>query len=234
MGSGQATCRELKRLLSLSIMRAMNQGELRRTVNAYGVGADVYTRNGEASSRDWFNEPRARFIEHLRPDALVLDLGCGPGLEMGDLLQAGCRPVGLDPTPQFAAIAQQRLPTCPVLLGTATTLPFRDGSLDGVWASASLLHVARAAVAGALAEIRRTMRSNAPFYSSVQRGDREGRVPGNALGEHLVWYTYFEPGEWFGLIREAGFQVRWQLVTEDLLNVNEGATGWINVVATAV
>ena len=55
---------------------------------------------------------------------------------------------------------------------------------DGVWASACLLHVPRAELAGILARIHRALTAGGVFYASFKAGEGDGR---DSLGRY---YNY--------------------------------------------
>lgn len=203
-----------------------------RIAASYDRHAEAYATAGEGSPRDWFTEPQRRFRELLAPGARVLDVGCASGLELTDLRALGLGVVGLDVSRVFLRRARSRLPAAGLACGTALAMPFRAGTFAGVWASASLPHLAREEAPLALAEIRRVLAAGGAFYASVQRGSGEGWVPGEAVAEDL-WYTFYEETEWRDLVIAAGFSIRWFLA-EDGGNTNEGATGWINSLAVAV
>ena len=141
-----------------------------RTTDGYDRGAAAYARRGEASGRAWFEEPQRRFRALLETGDRVLDVGCASGLEMADLRALDLAPVGLDLSTQQLRIARHRLPSAGLARATARALPFQTGTFQGVWASASLPHLARAEAPGALAEIRRVLADGGAFYASVQRG----------------------------------------------------------------
>ena len=200
-----------------------------RITEGYDRWASAFARKGEDSTRDWFREPQSRFRELLEPGAPVLDVGCASGLEMGDLSALDLAPFGLDLSQTQLRMARTRLPSAGLARGTALALPFRTGVFGGVWASASLPHLARRELPGALAEIRRVLCDGGAFYASVQRGSGEGWVRGDAVGTDL-WYAFFEEGEWHDLLTDAGFSIRW-FHASDEGDTQAGATGWINSLA---
>ena len=202
-----------------------------RVSQGYDEWATAYALKGEASPRDWFEEPQNRLRALLKPGARVLDIGCASGLEMADLRALDLDPIGLDVSQAELRLAQLRLPPAGLARGTALALPFRAGAFDGVWASASLLHLAREEAPLALAEIRRVLRAGGPFYSSVQGGGGESWVRGDAV-ETDLWYTFFEEQEWREMLVAAGFSIRW-FFSSEAGDTQEGATGWINTLAAA-
>ena len=123
------------------------------TRRAYEQGAEQWARRG--LSRD-FADRRVRAFAGLVKAAgrrRVLDLGCGPGFDAADLTRLGLEVIGLDVTRAMLVIAcRDNAPSMRGLQADSRSLPFRDGSLDAVWANASLLHLPKSQVGWALAE----------------------------------------------------------------------------------
>ncbi|WP_460334576.1 methyltransferase domain-containing protein [Actinoallomurus acanthiterrae] len=102
-----------------------------------------------------------------RPGQTVLDLGCGPGTDLGALAGAvggddgggDGRVIGVDRDPRMAARAHGRTASdarVRVMLGDAHALPLPNGGLDRARTDRVLQHVADPAAA--LAELRRVLR----------------------------------------------------------------------------
>jgi ubiquinone/menaquinone biosynthesis C-methylase UbiE len=97
-----------------------------------------------------------------RPRERVLDLGCGPGFYVEELLEAVGREgavVGVDSSPQMLAAAARRCdghPNAAFHEGDATSLPADPASFDAVVCVQVLEYVPD--TAGALAEIARVLR----------------------------------------------------------------------------
>jgi len=101
------------------------------------------------SERDLDLDAISRRLLGLRGDESLLDVGCGPGLFLAYLRQAGHRGrlVGLDQSPGMIAEAGVGV------IGDVQTLPFGDGAFDAVSARHMLYHVPD--IPGALREIGR-------------------------------------------------------------------------------
>src|SRR5262245_22892608 len=110
------------------------------TTSAYARFASDYA--DKPDDRRWLQPFVDSFTALLAPGSLVLDLGCASGRETVELRAAELRVVGLDLTVAFLRIAQDRYPAVGYVLGDALHLPVASQSLDGVWAMASLLHLA--------------------------------------------------------------------------------------------
>jgi SAM-dependent methyltransferase len=74
----------------------------------------------------------------------VLDIGCGTGRAAAALVERGSRVWGVEPEPEMAALARERLST--VKVASAEHLPFKDGWFDRalMWLVVHLLDRPRA------------------------------------------------------------------------------------------
>ncbi|MCP3803481.1 methyltransferase domain-containing protein [Allokutzneria sp. A3M-2-11 16] len=97
---------------------------------------DAYDEAPEATAL------RARSYELLRlsPGASVVDVGCGGGRAVAELLDQGAHAVGVDVDEEMVAAAKQRRPDADFRLGDAYALPFDDGELSGYRAD-KVIHV---------------------------------------------------------------------------------------------
>jgi len=67
---------------------------------------------------------------HFAPNTMVLDVGCGYGYQMKQLLAQGSSVIGLDPDP--SALVKCRSKGLAVLRAQAERVPLKDSSLDGI------------------------------------------------------------------------------------------------------
>lgn len=94
-----------------------------------------------------------------REAGIGLDLGCGLGLQTAELRKRGYEVVGLDPSFGLLATGRARTGIVTLAAGSALELPFRDGSIDFVYAIGVLHHLpGRDAQAQAFREIARVLR----------------------------------------------------------------------------
>ena len=127
----------------------------------------------EARAADWAAErvagrpERAEALAARVGDGPVVDLGCGPGWHLAHL---GPGAIGLD-----AARAMLDLvpPGRPRVQARLDALPFGRGALGGAWGSKSYVHLPRAAVPLALAELHHALAVGAPADLTIFGGDAE-------------------------------------------------------------
>jgi SAM-dependent methyltransferase len=99
---------------------------------AFNVAADAYDRfMGRYSA---VLTPQMVDFAGVEAGEHVLDVGCGPGALVAELIDRGARVSAVDPSPTFVAAVRERYPDIDVRQATAEELPFEDGSFDAVLA----------------------------------------------------------------------------------------------------
>ena len=162
---------------------------------------DVYESHWQSLPEDpepWaWQLRRSLLLGAIRPGERVLDLGCGAGRFVAALREAGTDPVGVDIAEAALERARRNVAGGEFrLLEPDGSVPLEHGSVDLVWCSEVLEHVADAA--HLLLEARRVLQPSGrllitvPFHGRVQaalialtRFDRHF----DPLGEHLRFFT---------------------------------------------
>jgi SAM-dependent methyltransferase len=121
----------------------------------------------------------------------------------------------MDLSPGMIRVARRENPGIGFAAGSMTDLPLRDGSVGGVVAFWSLVHVPDEAIAGVLGEFRRVLRPGAPLLIGFHLGDG-ARLKTEGYGGHPMHvHVYRRPAqrvaEW---LNEAGFVVSAQLLLD--------------------
>jgi SAM-dependent methyltransferase len=151
------------------------------------------------------------FLAAGLPRGLVADVGCGPGRDTAKLRTRGLRVVGLDLSD--AMLRAGGLPG--VALADMRALPLRDGSLDGIWCQAALLHIPHGYAQRVLSEFARTVCPGGLLHISVGEGDGEGyEVAENYGSAERRWFAYYREDGLTERLGAAGFEVfdvaRWE------------------------
>jgi SAM-dependent methyltransferase len=139
-------------------------------------------------------------LRHLagNPPLRILDFGCGPGRDLATLRALGHEPVGLEGSPQLAAMAREHS-GCEVWQQDFLALDLPARRFDGVFANASLFHVPSQALPRVLRELWSTLASEGVLFASNPRGD-------NDEGWHHERYgVYHDLESWRVFLIDAGF-----------------------------
>ena len=145
---------------------------IRRTRDYYERNAEEYfgaTVNGKIS------KAYQAFLRGLPKNARILDAGCGSGRDTAFFLRRGYDVSAFD-----ASSALCRLSTS--LTGVSTRqLRFQEldeiEEYDGVWASASLLHVPRVELPDCISRLLRALKPGGVMYMSFKHGSGERFAP---------------------------------------------------------
>ncbi|RLV68590.1 methyltransferase [Streptomyces sp. CBMAI 2042] len=139
----------------------------------------------------------------------MADVGCGTGRVTAHLneLGLGLDVFGIDLSPQMLAVARQEHPGLRFEEGSMLGLDLPDGSLGGLLAWYSTIHVPDEELPRVFAEFHRVLAPGAPVQLGFQVGDEPLRMT-EALGEEvsLVFHRR-QPERVAALLREAGLEV---------------------------
>lgn len=158
---------------------------------------------------------------HLGPATRVLDLGCGRGGILEELRPRAGWAAGIDP--DWASLADHRMPDFPRACARAESLPFPDGAFDLVCCSWVLEHLPDPAKA--LAEVVRVLKPGGRFVfltpnvlhpllwiNQLLRGTSRrlvGWLYGRAEADTFpALYRANSPRRLQALLEEAGLEVR--------------------------
>lgn len=186
-----------------------------------------YNRHAEEFCAGTFSadmsRSRDRFLAYLQPGSAILDAGCGSGRDTLAFLSAGYQVDAFDASEEMCRIASQK-----------TGIPVRkqrfeklegEELYDGIWACASLLHVAAADLPDVLVRLYRLLKKQGIMYVSFKLGDGERQKDGryfNDMREEILCR----------LLCDAGFTVKETFITQDVRE-NRQDEAWVNVIAEA-
>mgnify|MGYP001606052364 CR=1 FL=1 len=175
----------------------------KQTIGAYdsdpGFFVDFFKSRFASASTDL-----DRYVSELK-GSRVLDIGCGPGLYLDLFREKGLDALGIDLSDGFLDIcARKGLNVRKMDLEAPLLYPY---SFDGIWASASLLHVPRVKVPSVIAAWTRLLKPRSILFVSVKMGFGEGYVPNPNDADRKRYFTYFSVEEFLSL-----FSSRFDLV----------------------
>lgn len=167
----------------------------------YGYGGYNYDGRWRSVARD--------IIAHygLKPGMKVLDVGCGKGFLVKDLMLEcpGLEAFGLDVSLYAITHAPEEL-TGRLHLGTAEKLPFTDKSFDCVLSLNTIHNFPRPRAIKAMAEIERVSKGNSFVVVDSYRTPEQKEI-----FESWVLTAEFHdyPDGWVKLFEEAGYTGDW-------------------------
>jgi SAM-dependent methyltransferase len=143
----------------------------------------------------------------------VADVGCGPGYVTRYLHDAGVDAFGIDLSPEMIALARRSYPDLRFEVGTMTDLDLADGSVAGLVAFWSVIHVPDRTVPGVFAEFRRVLRPAGPLLVGFHVGDETDHTSQGYTGRRINVDSYRRPpGKVADWLRDAGFTIDAELV----------------------
>lgn len=183
---------------------------------------DYYERQGSRYFEETVNlnmeEQLQRFLDYLPENAEVLDLGCGSGRDSRALEEAGCYVTPMDGSSKMCSLAEIYT-DMEVLCLTFEEMEFQE-VFDGIWASASLLHVARKDMPRILKKVYDALKPGGVLYMSFQYGDAE------ECRNQRFYCDYTERTMKSMLKYQRGFELLELYQSDD---VREGHRRWLNV-----
>lgn len=186
-----------------------------------------YNRHAEEFCAGTFSadmsRSRDRFLAYLQPGSAILDAGCGSGRDTLAFLSAGYQVDAFDASEEMCRIASQKT-GIPVRKQRFEKLEGQE-LYDGIWACASLLHVAAADLPDVLVRLYRLLKKQGIMYVSFKLGDGERQKDGryfNDMREEILCR----------LLCDAGFTVKETFITQDVRE-NRQDEAWVNVIAEA-
>ncbi|MFH9424967.1 class I SAM-dependent methyltransferase [Streptomyces sp. NPDC017529] len=144
-----------------------------------------------------------RFAGSLPAPSLILDAGCGPGRDLERFRTYGHVVRGVDLNPVVVAMASAHAPTSQCDLREVGTR-FPAGTFDGVWASASLVHLDAADAVNVLGQFGGLLRPGGKLYVCLKATGRTGWLD---EPDGRRWYTVWDPDEFAAAVAGAGFEV---------------------------
>ncbi|WP_196814478.1 bifunctional 2-polyprenyl-6-hydroxyphenol methylase/3-demethylubiquinol 3-O-methyltransferase UbiG [Nocardia sp. BMG111209] len=143
------------------------------------------------------------FMNFLRSDSTVIDLGSGGGRDARRIVESGHSVIAVDASPALLRRCLVEADMSRRVLGVNAdllALPFARGSAGGIWACGSMLHLRRHEIPAVVSRCFEILRPGAPIGLSMKEGrGSERRGDGR-------FFTYTSRPELNGWLLRAGFE----------------------------
>ena len=142
----------------------------------------------------------AALLEHIEGEAprTILDFGCGPGRDLKTFSALGHIAVGLDGAAQFVEMARA-YSGCEVWQQDFFGLELPGNHFDGVFANASLFHIASQELPRVLRDLHATLKPGGVLFTSIPHGRNDEGWNRGRYG------AYYDPDTWRSHVSGAGF-----------------------------
>jgi SAM-dependent methyltransferase len=143
---------------------------LDETRRSYDAVAETYAKlfGDELAGKPLDRALLAAFAETV--SGPVADLGCGPGHVTAHLHRLGCAAFGVDLSPEMVGVARRAYPAVSFSVGDMTQLDITSGSLGGIVALYSIIHLPPELLPVALAEFARVLAPGGQVLLAFQTG----------------------------------------------------------------
>lgn len=149
----------------------------------------------------------------------ILDAGCGSGRDSKVFMELGYQVTAIDASIKMCAKAEKWIGQ-PVLHMTFDEIEF-ENEFDGIWACASLLHIAKNEMPDILKRFRLALKEDGIIYASFKYGNDERVVNGRFFNDYDEAVAE--------LFESNGFEILEVFVTQDVRE-DKGRESWVNVV----
>ncbi|MEF9922565.1 MAG: class I SAM-dependent methyltransferase [Anaerovoracaceae bacterium] len=187
---------------------------------------EYYEKNAEDFITGTIDSDVTNLYEHferyMKHEQSILDLGCGTGRDSKYFLEKGYSVTAVDGSLQMCNFASN-------LIGhDVRCLLFADldysQCFDGVWACASLLHVAKEDIDDILSKVNKALEKEGILFTCFKYGDFEYEKNGRFFS------NYTEKTISNIINEEAGFKILETFITGDVREDKKDER-WVNVVA---
>nr|WP_297708436.1 class I SAM-dependent methyltransferase [uncultured Butyrivibrio sp.] len=184
---------------------------------------DYYNRNADSFFEGSINADmsvvRARFLSYVPAGGRILDAGCGSGRDSKVFMEAGYDVVSFDASEEMCKRASEYIGR------EVKNMRFEEMSFanefDGIWACASLLHVAFEKLPEIVKKLHEALRTNGAVYASFKYGE------GTKIRGDRVFSDFTEESV-IPLFENAGFKIVSNVVGTDSRPGREDEK-WVNV-----
>lgn len=127
-------------------------------------------------------DARSRFIERLKLEGrrVLVDIGCGPGVDTTAFAEAGLRSIGVDLSLGPLQLARKSGRVC--LQASVLKLPLAQRSCDAAWTMSTLVHLDDDQTHAAIEQIRNVLVPGSPLAVGLWGGhDFDGHTQWGSL-----------------------------------------------------
>ena len=189
-----------------------------KTLQYYNANAKSFTANTFFVD---FSQIQQEFLITLPPGAYILDFGCGSGRDTKYFLEHGYKVDAIDGSLELCKLASAHT-GIKVRQMLFQELQERE-RYDGIWACASILHVAKNELPDILQRMYNALKPNGIIYASFKYGEFEGVRNGR-------YFSDFTEGSFCKMVKGIrGLVIEKMWITGDVRDGREEEK-WLNII----
>lgn len=158
-----------------------------------------------------------KLLSHTQ-DPHILDLGCANGRDVEYFLKQGYKVTGIDLCQPFLDLAKKNNPSATFINMDMRELKFPENHFDGIWALASLLHIAKKDLPDTVKDLYRILKPNGIILAAVMEGEHDSLRKNVNLNWPDRHFSDFNQKELKELFVRQGFKY----IKKDLMPSNWG------------
>jgi 2-polyprenyl-3-methyl-5-hydroxy-6-metoxy-1,4-benzoquinol methylase len=174
------------------------------TIKSYDDTATEYYR---VVSRFELLPEIKKFAKEVIKKGKILDLGCGPGHHSNYFSKQNFKVTGIDLSLEMIRLAKKEFKDVDFKVMDMSNLDFDINSFDGIWASASLLHVPKYKIKSLLRKLNELLVNDGILYISLKQGIGSEMINDVRYGGVNKFYVFYQPEEIENLLKSIGFKI---------------------------
>lgn len=177
---------------------------IEKTIDFYDQYVDEYIKTDSTQDIKWLDT----FASHFQEGAKILDLGCAYGRDCEYFLKKNFDTYGVDLSAKMIDRAKTRVEGASFTVMDALDLKYEDTFFDGIWCSATLIHISKSDISTSLKEIYRILKSGGILYLNLKEGEGERYVQDPRYDYEEKFYSFFTVQEIKDFLNFHHFQIR--------------------------
>lgn len=182
----------------------MSDDYTKTTIDTYDKTAPEYIVKVQKYAPE---EEREKFISLVKPGGKILDVGCGSGRDANYFASKGFVVTGVDLSTGLLSYAREHADKNATFIEMDLRLIKLDASFNGIWASASLLHLKRDEFLPVIRNFQHMLIPGGTLFLLMKEGTGEQLVTSGTIEGDTRFFTYYMSDELRGLLEGAGFKM---------------------------